>query len=182
MSKRISKRIFVGLAALVVAGCAGQQQGSAFDVEDRLAIIDLLNSYSHNIDHGLVDEYAGLFTEDAVFEIHFPGAPPSSFNGHEQVRSLAEGAKAMRASGIQRRHRLTNIIFHEQTDISASISCYLMLTNTANEQDLSLAFTGQYDGWLVKGDDGWQIGKWVLTSDSGITAPAPSEELGSDAT
>ena len=172
--------LVVMIGAGLLAGCMDQGGGARQDMGARLEILDLLNSYSHHIDHGLVEEYASLFTDDAVFELHFPGAPTTSFSGSEQIKSLAQGAKERRESGIQRRHLLTNVVFREQTDDSATIACYLLLTSTT-DSELTFAFSGQYDGWLVKGENGWKISKWVLTSDSGIVAPASSEEPESEA-
>jgi len=157
---------------LVVCGCTRGETPSHFDLQDRFEIENLLSAYSHTIDHGQIDEYVQLFTGDAVFETHFPGLPAMTFTGHGEITPLATGARDLLQSGVQRRHRLTNILFHEQAETSAHISCYLLLTATTNEKDLSLSFTGQYDGWLVKTDDGWKIDRWVLTSDSGLAQPA----------
>lgn len=176
MGIRVSVVVLLGFVGLVVAGCAAEDDVGTFGAADRLEIINVLNSYPHTIDHGLVDDYVGLFTEDAVFEINYPGMPRVTVSGHEQLAPLAEGARERLQNGIQRRHQLTNIVFHEQAETSARVSCYLLLSSTAEQSDLTLDFTGQYDGRLVKGEEGWKISKWVLTSDSGIAVPTATEE------
>lgn len=160
----------VAIAALLQA-CTPPEPDARFDVQDRLDIINLLNSYSHNIDGGRVEKFVQMFSEDALFETRFPGSSAMQFVGHEGIRGLAEGAKARAATGNQRRHRLTNIVFHEQTQTSARISCYLLLTSTANERLQALDLSGQYDGELVKVAGQWKISRWILLADNGLALP-----------
>ena len=153
--------------ALLVAGCAttGTNSGS-FNVEDRLEIINVLNSYSHYFDHGQTEEWLNLFTEDGTFE-----GEGMVFKGRAQMTPLVVRAKKWLETGVQRRHRISNIIFHEQTGSTARISAYLLLASTKNKRELSIISTGRYDGWLVKKDGDWKISKWVFTGDRKLDVP-----------
>jgi hypothetical protein len=174
--------IVVAILAIggLIQGCARPDPETAFDVADRLQIIDVLNSYSHNIDHGRVDDYLQLFTEGAIFETHFPGLAAMEFTGHNEIRTLAEGARARAATGIQRRHRFTNIIFDEQTRTSAQVRCYVLLTSTTNHMPQNLDLAGEYEGWLVKVGDQWKIDRWILRADNALALPAAADDQGPD--
>jgi 3-phenylpropionate/cinnamic acid dioxygenase small subunit len=152
---------------LFLSGCGSAQKAQKherFNVEDRLEIINVLNSYSHYFDHGQTEDWLNLFTEDCVFEI--AGGP--EFKGRAGLTPLVVRAKKWLETGVQRRHRLGNIVFHEQTNSNARISVYLLLASTANKEDLSFVSTGEYDGWLVKDEGEWKISKWVISTDRSI--------------
>jgi ketosteroid isomerase-like protein len=57
------------------------------DIEDRIAITDLINQHGHHADDGDFDAMLGLFTEDVVYDLTGVGMDPVT--GHEQIRALA---------------------------------------------------------------------------------------------
>lgn len=163
------------IPVLLLAACGGGTEkkevstdvvsASKFSVEDRLEIINVLNSYSHYFDHGQTEDWLNLFTEDGIFEV----AGGAVFKGRTQMMPLVARSKKWLEAGVQRRHRLSNIIFHEQTKSKARISVYLLLASTANKEDLSFVSTGEYSGWLVKKDGEWKISKWVAAVDKNMS-------------
>ena len=68
--------------------------------------------------------------------------------------------KAFSSSGNLRRHLMSNILFLDQTADTAHVSVVGLLTNTKNGQSFSDVTSLNYEGWLVKGKDGWKIQRW----------------------
>ena len=169
MSKLDSIKVI--FLSMVLSSCSGFSVGEEWNTRDRLQMIELVNSYSHAIDNGLTSRFVDLFDVDAVFETKFPGVPSSTFVGHEEIRILAEGAKKLNDQGIQRRHILSNLVFHNQTSVNAEISCYVVIYSTVANESPSVGFTGAYEGSLVKRGDAWKISRWVLTSDTKVQIP-----------
>ncbi|ODA66515.1 hypothetical protein A7A08_02638 [Methyloligella halotolerans] len=155
-----------------------------FDPEDRLAIENLLYAYSFAYDNYEAEAWLSLFTDDAVFVAGTPGEPSVSFSG-EGFRSFwTERMKAFAKSGNRRRHLMSNILFLDQTETTAHISVVGLLTNAKvdkpvsaaqllhngkNGEKFSVVTSLNYEGWLVKGAEGWKIQRWHDLPD----APVP---------
>lgn len=62
---------------------------SQSDFADRLAILDLVQEYSHCADRRLIDQHLSLFTADARFVIHMQGAgsePTHVIDGRDNLK------------------------------------------------------------------------------------------------
>ena len=143
----------------------------AFNVRDRLAILNLLHVYSHAADGLHTDLYGEMFTEDALFNIVPPEASAESQaqtmgRGRAAiVEGLAARHEAFRAAKTQRRHFLTNPIIWNQTEKSAEVSVYLQLRSTAIGEASALIATGRYQGRVQKTAAGWRIASWTIFTD-----------------
>lgn len=160
---------------------------SLVDVEtpsltDHVAILQLLNLYSHLVDDFEVEAWSQLFTRDARFEIRFArggSGQASVLEGRDAIRDLIFARQAtFRAANMQRRHYLTNPVIFEHASASARVMTYLQLANIHPERGLEIEGTGRYDGVVSKTAAGWRIALWRLTADGTgerLSAPPASD-------
>ncbi len=134
--------------------------GTAFDVADRAAIENLIHAYAFAYDNGEADAWFSLFTPDVVFVAGEPGSEPVAFSGDGFTKFWRDRMKTFGSSGDQRRHLMSNILFLEQTVDTAHVSVGGLLTNVKDGKDFSAVSSLNYEGWLVKGPDGWKIQRW----------------------
>ncbi|XSG81487.1 MAG: nuclear transport factor 2 family protein, partial [Methyloligella sp. ZOD6] len=140
-----------------------------FDPEDRLAIENLLYAYSFAYDNYEAEAWLSLFTDDAVFVAGTPGQPSVSFTGEGFRNFWTERMKTFAKSGNRRRHLMSNILFLDQTEDTAHVSVVGLLTNAKDGKSFSAVTSLNYEGWLVKGRQGWKIKRWHDLPD----APVP---------
>jgi hypothetical protein len=75
----------------------------AFDVADRLAIINLFGAYAYTYDENRLDEFRELFTETPRLGLLHEGAELS-----QDIRLLAARKAKFKAENNQRRHALNS--------------------------------------------------------------------------
>lgn len=131
-----------------------------FDPADRLAIANLLYAYSFAYDNYEADAWFSLFTSDAVFVAGVPGGGAVAFDGDGFRSFWRERMQEFSTSGNQRRHLMSNILFLDQTAETAHISVAGLLTNAKDGKSFTAVSSLNYEGWLVKGPDGWKIRRW----------------------
>ncbi|MFI5046926.1 MAG: nuclear transport factor 2 family protein [Acidimicrobiia bacterium] len=124
--------------------------------EDRDEILQVLYRYNHAFDSGDADEWAGTFTEDAVFN-----AAGRVMNGREELRTFAGGA-----GGGGRRHLLMNPVIDVEGD-TAHVRAYVVLL-----RDGAIGAVGGYDDELARTAEGWRIAKRTFTVEQRADAPA----------
>ena len=142
-----------------------------FDAADRLAIANLLYAYSFAYDNYEADAWFKLFTDDVVFVAGVPGAGAVSFTGDGFRTFWRERMQQFSTSGNQRRHLMSNILFLEQTADTAHVSVAGLLTNAKDGKTFTAVSSLNYEGWLVKGPEGWKIKRWHDFPD----APVPEK-------
>lgn len=140
-----------------------------FDAGDRLAIENLIYAYSFAYDNYEAEAWLSLFTDDAVFVAGTPGQPSVSFTGEGFRNFWTERMKTFAKSGSRRRHLMSNILFLEQTEDTAHVSVVGLLTNAKDGKTFTPVTSLNYEGWLVKGPEGWKIERWHDLPD----APVP---------
>lgn len=147
-------------------------------VEDERAIERIIYLYGHNLDFETPEAYAGLFTEDAVVEIHsalvevlkvdapFPEAGVSlllgrgaertskgfSFTGHTALRRFVTRERTARSLHVSSQP----VITLEGTDEARAIT-YLRIYHNAPGGPLELANFGRYLDRFRRTPDGWRI-------------------------
>ncbi|QPC43027.1 nuclear transport factor 2 family protein [Kaustia mangrovi] len=131
-----------------------------FDVADRAAIANLIYAYSFAYDNGEADAWFSLFTPDAVFVAGVPGGEAVAFKGDGFHKFWRARMKTFRTSGNMRRHLMSNILFLDQTATTAHVSVAGLLTNAKDGKTFNAVSSLNYEGWLVKGKDGWKIQRW----------------------
>jgi hypothetical protein len=119
--------------------------------EDHLAILNLYARYNHTIDSGDPEGWAACWVADGVFN---STASNVVATGTAELVSFAEGYRE-RSQG-RLRHHISNV-FVEATDSGAHGGSYLLLINSATEEDpqTTIARAGIYDDELVKQDGQW---------------------------
>ena len=149
-------------------------------VEDRLEILNQVQAFPHLLDSLQLEEWAELFTEDAVFEARPPSGETLVINTREAIlavfhRRYREGfAKAQ----IQRRHGVSTIHVIEQTERSAHVETYLTISVVQNATALSMVVTGTYEFFLVKiPPDKWLISRLIARPDANRGEHTPAVEI-----
>ena len=98
---------------------AGDVGSVAFDVADRLAIINLFGAYAYTYDENRLDEFRALFTESPQLVLLHEGRPLSA--DIDTVDGLLAVRKAgFKAENNQRRHALNSVWFSSQSDSEAT--------------------------------------------------------------
>ncbi len=139
----------------------GSNPGSMdFNAADQAAIENVIYAYSFAYDNGDADAWFSLFTPDAVFVAGVPGQGAVAFTGKGFRSFWRERMKAFKTSGNMRRHLMSNILFLDQTADAAHVSVVGLLTNAKDGKTFSAVSSLNYEGWLVKGPDGWKIKRW----------------------
>jgi hypothetical protein len=126
------------------------------NVEDRIALEDLMSAYSWALDTGDVDALVACFTADAqmveeVFE------DPDIWEGHEGIRGVAEHYR--NAPGFPgRQHHVSQTQYFPQQDGSVKLRSFCFVTECEGEPPYLLRFTGYYDDVAVKTAQGeWRF-------------------------
>lgn len=133
--------------------------------EDWIKINDLFTRYATALDHGDVETLLGCFTEDAEVDSPIMG----SFKGRAAIRDFAGRNAALRKSGAQMRHFVSNVRMDVNGD-RARAGCYLLNTLT-KDGTTELVSPGEYDCRLVKIDGAWLFEYRLVTLDRPAVIP-----------
>ena len=128
---------------------------SADQVRDRLLILDVVNRYGWSYDERDLASLERTFTADAVFDGNVAGSfPVGPYEGRAAIVEWLQGH--MDSQQDQRRHATTNPTFVAQTDSTATVNAYLILTSVADGQ-ARLVTSGFYRFDLTKAEGSWAI-------------------------
>src|SRR5690242_6123597 len=99
------------------------------NVEDKLAIQDVIAQYSYAYDAKDAEAFAQLFVEDGIFEVIVPGesSPRVRLLSRAAIRDWAAQRHQFNA-GSQARHYQSGLLFDELTAETASSRVMLLLT------------------------------------------------------
>jgi hypothetical protein len=145
---------------------------SAWNVADRLDILNTINLYSYYFDEGYAQEWTGLFTEGGTFivqQLH-PEKVENTIAGSAALHGLASRMAETRDERGRERHLLTNISVLAQTSEGAEVTVGLLLVRTDPSGRTTFETPGRYTGTLVKQAVGWKIDRWHVTLDADRTA------------
>jgi uncharacterized protein (TIGR02246 family) len=135
------------------------------ELEDRLAISDLLVRYTTALDAGDVETVVDCFTADAALESPVIG----SITGADPIRAFAGRFAAQRAGGTQFRHMITNIAaVIEPGGARARATAYLLVLITASGKSRQLP-PGRYECEAVKEAGAWRFSRRVVFHDHDYT-------------
>jgi uncharacterized protein (TIGR02246 family) len=132
-------------------------------IGDRLAINDLFVRYTTALDAGDVETVIGCFTKDAALESPAIG----KIAGREAIRAFATRFAALRESGAQFRHMITNLAAVIEGE-RARATCYLLVLVTRGGKSQPLP-PGRYECELVKEGDEWRFCRRVVFHDHAYT-------------
>jgi len=145
-------------------------------VADRQAIINQVTAYSFLIDEGRWDEWYALFSEDILFETTAPCFGTISVKGKKafeefvNVRFRGPGSETNR---VAHRHTMGNVHVAEQTDTTAEVRTYLLISNAFPDGKFVVFTSGTYNASLRKRDGAWIITRWYIETD----APVPPSDV-----
>jgi uncharacterized protein (TIGR02246 family) len=143
------------------------------NLEDRLAISDLLVRYTTALDAGDVATVVDCFTADATLKSPVIGV----IAGSAAIRAFAERFAAQRAGGTQFRHMITNIAAEvEPAGDRARATAYLLVLITQDGKSRRLP-PGRYECEAVKEAGAWRFSRRVVFHDHDYTLNG--SELGS---
>jgi 3-phenylpropionate/cinnamic acid dioxygenase small subunit len=117
---------------------------------DRLAIINHVTAYSFLIDEGRWDEWFDLFSDDILFETTAPCFGTISVKGKEAFRKFVNvrfRGPGSEKNAIAHRHTMGNVHVAEQTENSAEVRTYLLISNAHPDGKFYVFTSGTYS-WL----------------------------------
>lgn len=136
----------------------------AFDVADRLAIINLFGAYAYTYDGDRLDAFRALFTESPQLVLLHEGEP--LLGDIDTVMSLLAARKqAFKAEHNQRRHALNSFWFSSQSAEEATGHCYVQVFAVKQGGAPTPDLTGCYDFTAVKQHGEWRFSRWVVALD-----------------
>lgn len=148
----------------MVDGQLGAVGSVAFDVADRLAIINLFGAYAHTYDENRLDEFRALFTEAPQLGLLHEGKELTQ--DIDTVMSLLSARKAkFKSENNQRRHALNSFWFSSQSATEATGRCYVQVFAIKDGGPPSPDLTGCYEFIALKEQGVWRLSRWVVAMD-----------------
>ncbi|MDP4917745.1 MAG: nuclear transport factor 2 family protein [Haliea sp.] len=128
------------------------------EVEDKLAIHELLSRAAYALDERDLEMLAASFAHDATFSMRIAGGDlVGPFESREGIMDLMTGAMAQQTD--KRRHVVSNIFFPNESERDdESIPVISNLTLFATEEGvISLLTAGVYHDRVVQRDGRWEL-------------------------
>ena len=133
---------------------------------DRAEIEELVARYVHALDTRDADAYAGVFTEDAVYEI-----PGTVYRGRDAIRKivtdLTQARETRLGNGeqpVDLYHVMSNSSIEILSESEARHVSYAQTVRAAEGGQFIVGFMGRYEDEIVKRDGRWQIANRRLVS------------------
>jgi hypothetical protein len=171
-----TKRMVSGAAALAIAlAGAGWMYGESgksakLTASDYVEIQQLYATYAQSLDLGDAEGLAGVFTDDGEL-IGSRGAgqtnaPISSFKGRAALLEMERSH-----GNFGSRHFTSNLVLRPAAD-GVRATCY-MTDIIVRNVPAKVAFTGVFDGTVVKTSGGWKFRKLTWWRDGDDVTPSP---------
>jgi ketosteroid isomerase-like protein len=121
--------------------------------EDELEIRNLIARLGHLADYGDLDDYMGLFTEDAVWD--FAGG---SCNGAQAIRAdrVRRRSEGFQGPGSHTRHMNTTLWVEADGSDAAFAHSYFLFVRDADTSPV-IGLTGRYHDTLRRTAAGWKV-------------------------
>lgn len=130
-------------------------EGAPTATPDHEAIRDLMSQYCHLVDDERFEDFAELFTEDAVVTAKVAG---TTYRGPAEIRGFLEGQPAHRR-GL---HVTVNHRIAVDGDSATATADFFVIAR--RPEGLHLFAMGRYDDRLVRGGGRWRFAeRHVLT-------------------
>ena len=158
-----------GMSRIVIA-----PQGRRFaslGYEDSEEIYGVLKAYGRLYDDDVLDDFLGLFTQNAVFYPNWPGFAPAEVSGKKAIADFFGGRRQVASSnGVTPHHYATNMLITSAGDDTAEATVSMLYAESVHGK-AEVKMLGQYDYALVKQQGRWFISRWSMRYDNFI---APS--------
>jgi hypothetical protein len=129
-------------------------------IEDKLAIQEVIARFSYTWDAKAAEDFAQLFSEDAVLEIFTAGdtSPQLHLASRAAIRRWAVQNHTERLGGIQTRHHQSGLLFDALTSETARTRTMVLVTHQgATEAAPRLHRSGMYQMQWRRLPEGWRI-------------------------
>ena len=123
----------------------------ASELEEKEAIRDLMSAYCFYVDNGEFDKFAGLFTEDAIFE----AGPFGRLQGRHAIYDFINAQVPRLGEGPARKHCTLNHLIRISGNEAHADSYIVVLRESSVGIMASLA--GRYEDLLVKDAGHWRF-------------------------
>ena len=132
------------------------------DIEDRLAIMDLIYEYSYTYDENDISRFSYLFTEDGVWE-----SPIGTAISRDEIYVLlAPRRERIAKRGIQNRHYQTNTILTPISDGKVTGKTMVLVTwQFPGEKYARVHLTGYYEDEFIRTPIGLKFTRRALDVD-----------------
>lgn len=131
------------------------------ELEDRLAVTDLLAGYCHAMDACRSDLCIRLFADDAILD-----TPVGRAQGRAAILAWIEGRFALRPKDFQVGHHLLNPLLAPVDANRIRVRSMLLYTRQSLEENgrSELLSTGIYEDEMTRTGEGWRFArrKWTL--------------------
>ena len=142
-----------------------------FNVEDRIAIKNVIDAYGFYWDTNQLNHWLSLFTDDAI-------DAKVSATGETSNTKLKDNEAMYQArmdyfikNNMQRRHMMANTLFLEQTAATASVEQYMTLITTNSKLNTEIVSPIFYKFKLKKINGIWKINYRQLILDKTLDLP-----------
>jgi hypothetical protein len=155
------------LAALLLSMSASKADNLT-EINNRLAIADVLAQYSYRWDGKDSLEFSRLFTENAIMErwLHGEYVDGSRLEGREAIFDYAKQSHEGRLVDRQSRHHFSGLVFLELKAATAITENMVLITHqTENDTAAVIRSSGIYRNTWRKTPEGWRISKRILMTD-----------------
>jgi 3-phenylpropionate/cinnamic acid dioxygenase small subunit len=151
---------------------------TGFNVEDRLAIVNLCNAYASGYDADDFERWRMQFVTDPVCTIYNAGTETIRLVGDDFRKAFETFRANATQKNIQPLHCSSNLTIKEQTEQTAIAEMYMLYIPFRHEaQDdngiypgaLNTTGTSRYRFQLIKGDDNaWRIAEYRISFDQAV--------------
>ena len=162
---------------MAIADNSGTVNTDPLFIADRQAILNHVMAYSYLIDEGRWDDWFALFSEDVVFENSTPELGTVLIKGMAAFKDLVNSRYIIpgkNSKGV-RRHTQGNVHVAEQTETTAKVRTYMLISSVPAADKLSILTSGTYNANLEKRNGKWTITRWYIEADAPL-APSPLPE------
>ena len=167
MYKHRPRLIFAAILPLVLSNAAVADDAAVQKLLDRAEIEELVTRYVTALDTRDADMYAGVFTEDGVYELPGNVVHRGRAAIRKIVTDLQEGRARNDAAGKPSPslyHVMANPSIELVDATHARHHCYAQTVRAAEGGQFIVGFMGRYDDELVKRDGRWYIQSRKLVS------------------
>ena len=148
-----------------------------FDATDRLAILNLINTYGHTYNNHEIEKWLELFVYNAVFARGKPGTTLEEKSGEEFRSYWRKRNAASKAKGPGRFQLISNVTFLNQTPRSAYVSVVGLLADEDTNSKASMPAIVHFEGWLVKQKGVWLISRWHDLAEVNAQNPSSTRKV-----
>ena len=136
---------------------------------DRMAILNHVTAYSFLIDEGRWDQWYALFSDDILFETTVPCFGTIRVKGMEAFRKFVDvrfRGPGSETNDTAHRHTMGNMHVVEQTETTAEVRTYMLISNAHSDGRFYVFTSGTYNASLEKRDGRWTITRWYIEVDA----------------